>query len=193
MCFIPDGPFIISCDSDSLYLCVLPNNTVVATRDIKQASLFTVKPTDDGDNLYEFYLAHYGDSRRSECSLLGSQQLEPMARYLEASVNVMGKNPGPLKLKQNANHESSRFALHGRLSTTFTPSKINDWVSGKEIFYINCSRRQWAKDGYVCVRRASSQTRDQESFVTACVSTIKSHNDRTCFMLFRLLPAKLRD
>ena len=191
MCLISDGPFIVSCDNDSLYLCVLPNNTVVAMRDIKQAYLFTIKPTDDGDNLYEFYFAHYGDNCKSEYSLLGSQlkHLEPMARYLEANVNVLGKNPGPLKMKQNANHESSRFVLHGRLSTTFTPCKINNWVSGKEIFYINCSRREWAKDGYICVRQASSQ----ESFITACVSSIKSHNDRTCFMLFRLLPANLRD
>ena len=190
-----DGPFIISCDSDSLYFRVLPNNTVVATRDIRQASLFTIKPTDDGDNLHEFYLAHHGDKCKDECSLLGPQlkDLEPMARYLEARVNVFGKNPGPLKMKQNAHHESSRFALHGRLSTTFTPSKINKWVDGKEIFYINCSRREWAKDGYICVKKSSSRTTNQETFITACVSSTKSHDDRTCFMLFRLLPANLHD
>lgn len=171
----------------------MPDNNVIATNEIQRASPFFIKPIDDGDNPYEFLIAHYGEKSKKRSSttlIMEPQNLEPIARYLEAPVNVLGKNPGPLCLKQNTVQEISRFALHSRLVASGTPVMINEWISGRDIFYINCSRREWARDGYLCVKETEGS---KYAYITACVSSTKSHNNSTCYMLFRLLPTKLQE
>ena len=171
---------------------MLPDNTVIGTNDIQKASPLFIKPIDDGDHPYEFLIAYGGETPKRRCSTtlaMESHRLEPVARYLEAPVNAFGKNPGPLSLKQNTVQKVSRFVLHSRLVGSGSPVMTSEWITGRDIFYINCSRRKWAKDGYLCVKKGEGS---QYKYVTACVPSTKSHDNRSCYMLFRLLPAKLQ-
>ena len=108
---------------------------------------------------------------------------------MTAPLSAAGRNPGPLNVRASASQEDCRFALHNRLTRRLsfgTAFDLTGWTSGKDAFYINCSRRWFRKNGYVCVR----QNRPG-SFITACVSSRKDHNNTDTFMLFRLLPKSL--
>ena len=173
------------------------NFAIEATRKVENASLFYVIPNDDGDHPYEFIIGYYGD-RPSQpvtpfsVSPLGKTQLEPVARYLSAPVNIVGQNPGPLHLQYEVQEKRSRLTLLSRLVKGYSPVDTRAWVSGRDLFFINCARRTWKKDGYVCVKLITGRGQ-QPRLITACVSSVKSNNDRNLWMLFRLLPASYRD
>ena len=174
---------------------------VLATRDASQASRFFVAPTDDGHNRYEFHLVHYGDGcplkkelyrRSSGFSHFDSFEVQPIASYLSASLNMFGKNDGPLVMKDSAEEEECRFVLHHRLSrqkSRATAFDLATWTSSRDIFYINCSRRSFKRDGYLVVKWDEKS----DSFITACVSSIKDNSNSDTYMLFRLLPESVRN
>ena len=202
-----DGPFFIACGSggDGPFLRVDPRNhdAVVATRDIGIASPFYVLPTDNPDIPNEFYIAHYEDisdtrkvtRRKSEISVFSEHRLKisSVPKYLEAPLNWLGRNRGPLLMRDTVNEESSRFVLHHRVirNDKPRPNPLNSWINGGDMFYINCSRRRHRKDGYLCIRRAHLRQPEQQgddNFITACVRDIDYHDNVNVFMLFRLLP-----
>ena len=174
---------------------------VLATRDVSQASRFFVAPTDDGHNRYEFHIVHYGDDcplnkelyrRSSGFQHYDSCEVQPIASYLSASLNIFGKNDGPLVMKDSAEEEECRFVLHHRLSrqkSRATAFDLATWTSSRDIFYINCSRRSFKRDGYLVVK----WDKKSDSFITACVSSIKDHSKSNTYMLFRLLPESVRN
>ena len=126
-------------------------------------------------------------------STLSTQDLfevHPIGNYLAAPLSTFGRNPGPLDVRANVSHDKCRFVLHHRLThrkSSATAFDLTAWTSGRDIFYINCSRRRFKKDGYLCVK----QNRP-DSFITACVSSHDCHNNIDTFMLFRLLPNSAR-
>ena len=175
---------------------------MLATRDVSQASRFFVAPTDDGHNRYEFHIVHYSDScslkpelyRRSSStfSQFDRCEVQPIASYLSAPLNMLGKNSGTLVMKNSAEEEECRFVLHHRLSrqkSRTTAFDLATWTSSREIFYINCSRRSFKRDGYLVIKWEEKS----DSFITACVSSIKDHGNADTYMLFRLLPESFRN
>ena len=73
-------------------------------------------------------------------------------------------------------------------------SDLTGWTLSRDVFFINCSRRKFQRDGYLCVKAAQRGRHRIHSdfFHTACVPSLKEHNDVDKFMLFRLLPSSVR-
>ena len=197
--FSPAGPFLISFHNDTMFWSVNSDRdyAVEATRNIRNASLFYVIPSDDGENPYEFVLGYLGDNRsllkRATSTLTPSSkaQVQGLHRYLNARVSVSGGNPGPLHLQHHITESDSRLTLQNRLMKKSKPVDTTAWVQGRETFFINCARRRLKRDGYICVK--AIQTRGQVELITACVPSTSFHNDRNTWMLFRLLPGSYRD
>lgn len=189
------GPYIISCDDNRLFLTVdTSNHKVLATREVGNASLFFVDPNEDTGNINEFTITYYGDSdaaalTRPSSRLTPTSEVvqRPLGRYLSAPHNVAGFHSGPLQLKFTAMESDSRFKLLSRLVKSHTSIDINEWVCGREAFYVSCHHKTFKKDGYVCVRRRRNE------FITACVPRRTFHNEVDTWMLFRLLPHTCRN
>jgi len=168
---------------------------VEATQKVENASLFYVIPKDDGVHPYDFIIGYYGDkqlTRMPSTLSLHDKQVESVPRYLNAPVNIVGVNPGPLHLQYEVQEKRSRLTLLSRLVKGYSPVDTKAWVSGRDLFFINCARRTWKKDGYICVKQITVPGQ-QQRLITACVSSVKNNNERDLWMLFRLLPASYRD
>ena len=170
------------------------NYAVEATRRIENASEFYVIPSDDGEHPYEFLIGYRGDETKQPerssitASALANTQMGPIPRYLNSPVNFHGNNTGPLHLHYEVQERKSRLTLQSRLVKEYSPVDTRTWTSGGDLFFINCSRRKFKRDGYICVK----STR-QQRLITACVSSVTSNDERNTWMLFRLLPASYRD
>ena len=192
------GPYIVAFGTESklFYWSVDRDHfTVGATDNPLNASVFFINPNDDGKHPYEFQIAYSGDDLhllRRRISSLTTQchsSLEPMARYLCAPVSLFGFNRGPLHLKNNVS-SNSQFLLGSRLKKDELVN-THAWVQGRDMFFINCTRRRGRRDGYLCTRLR--RRGGQEEWVTACVPSTHFHNEQDTFMLFRLLPASHRE
>ena len=194
------GPYLVACCDDKIFWRVNKADkfAVEATRKVDDASLFYVFPSDSGAHPYEFIIGYYGDEPNqpatslSTVSPLGKTQIEPVACYLNAPVNIVGENSGPLRLQYEVQEKCSRLTLLSRLVKGHSPVDTKAWVSGRDLFFINCARRTWKKDGYICVKQITVPGQ-QPRLITACVSSVKHNNERDLWMLFRLLPASYRD
>lgn len=191
------GPFLVACGGDrQLYWSVDNTNyTVHATPNVKNASLFFVIPNDEGKYPHEFHITYMGDNRQlltrrvSSLTPLSQRPMEKISRYLSASVTAFGTNSGPLPLRFHVVGKS-RLILESRIGAEGAVSP-STWVCGREVFFINCTRRRFKRDGYICVRRQGR--RDEDRWITACVPSTHFHNEQDIFMLFRLLPASYRE
>jgi hypothetical protein len=178
--------------------------SIGATTDLNQASLFYILPDDDGKHVYEFRIGWKISTSRERLikrtkSILHPgrvSDLEPLCRYLDAKVNITGRNPGPLQLKSGVDNSYCRLTLHSRLiGKTKAPIDIKVWASGKEEFFVSCARRRLKMAGYIAVKRTfegreRSSRQTNERYTTACVPKQTCHNERDTWMLFRLLPAE---
>ena len=81
--------------------------------------------------------------------------------------------------------------LISRIVEHFSPFGISSWINGEEIFYIQCARRRLKKNGYICVKQIDFE--GTKKYITACISNLRKHNEKCIFMLFRLLPASIRE
>ena len=170
----PEGPFYLSCNDDHLFMKVTENFTVICTPKFEEANEFYIIPTYDGEHPHEFAIVYYDKPV--------IKSLDPVPRYLNAPVGLCGQNVGPLHMKFDVKAHNSRLALHSRLEKSFHPVEKDPWISGRDIFYINCARRGWKKNAYICVRARRGQ------YITACVPSTEEHNEeRHIFMLFRLI------
>ena len=118
-----------------------------------------------------------------------------MMKYLEADVNLLGRNSGPLHMRNDVKEENARFTLHSRLyRRKAAPADLRGWVCGKDRFFINCSRRAYRIDGFLAMKRALRGGGTQAEFSSICVSSVKHHNEiNHVFMLFSLISPKERD
>lgn len=195
-----DGPFYICCGvGPNLYLTVSPfNNAVLATRDISLASEFNIIPNDDQGGTNEFYIIFnkpnedlcHTDVLARKYSVLESSascSTKSIGLYLHAPVSICGDNPGPLFVCDIVTQKTSRFALNDRVVSDkgLNPVSLESWTNGSEMYYINCSRRPFRRDGYVAIKKIDDVTR--ERYVTVCVSNTHSHDNENIWMLFRLL------
>lgn len=182
VCHSVDGPYIIACNNDQLFLKVQPDGSVMACNDITESSHFHVKPTGNKAHPYRFYISHSDSSAKTDC-----KSIKKVARYLEAPVNVRGTNPGPLSVRYNVTQSNCRFTLHSRLvsaSSNDVPQGLTSWMDGRDIFFVKCSGPRYHKDGYLCVRQSQCS-----NYITSCVQDTSAHNDRSIFMLFHLIDA----
>lgn len=192
------GPFLIAFGSErSLkYWSVTDDYRIYGTSGLKNASLFFIISSDGGKHPYEFHISYMGDNRHvlkkrvSSLTPLSQKSVETIPRYLNAEVSVFGTNTGPLSLEYHVSGRS-RLLLFGRVANEKGPVSPTTWTQGRDMFFINCARRQMKRDGYVAMRRR--RRRGQEEWVSGCLPRKHSHNEDSVLMLFRLLPASLRD
>ena len=159
---------------------------MLATDDIKKSSTFYITQSEDRDTKNEFLIGY-----KRPNSAAGNRRV---TYFLEAPVSTFGYNLGPLKVKRNVKEEYCRFTLQDRLFKNLTPTvEVSDWVLGTEPYYINCSRRRFARDGYMAVKKVQQRPEDHPSYITACFPLIDYHdNDENIFMLFQLLRPSLK-
>ena len=195
LCLI-DGPFLITCGiASGLFLAVDPEtHAVKATAEVTKATHFQIIPSDDKYN--EFYIAYHKEKgrvlRKHHYSVFHSSDPgSTVALYLDAPVSVRGRNNGPLYMSDTVSDESSRFVLHSRIiQNKVSPVSISTWTSGNEMFYVNCSRRKRKINGYLAIKRVR-QSGDEDTYITACMSSRKYHDNSNVHMLFQLIPTYL--
>ncbi|XP_019850062.1 PREDICTED: uncharacterized protein LOC109580917 [Amphimedon queenslandica] len=188
-----NGPFLISCDlASGLFLAVDPEtHAVKATTEVTQATHFQIIPSNDKYN--EFYITYHKEigrviQKRRDSIFHSTEPLSTVALYLDAPVSVRGRNNGPLYMSDTVSDESSRFVLHSRIiHNKVSPVSISTWTSGTEMFYINCSRRKRKINGYLAVKRVRERGTNEDTYITACVSSRKYHDSSNVHMLFQLV------
>ena len=116
------------------------------------------------------------------------EDLPKISWYLTTSVNWRGqtlKNKQPTMV-MSGKAEKARMALRSRKSKHFQPAKLTEWISEKEVFFINCqeptAKRGIKRASYLCVKKIKDG-----SLIVGCEPDIKRHDDSHIFMLFRLL------
>ena len=215
------GPFIVACAGEQTLYWSVDNthHTVWATDDIRNASPFFIIPNDEGNNAYEFHIAYKGDDqcliRKQEVSTSSTPQhfTEQIPRYLSAPLTLCGVNAGSLQLKHHV-LEESRLILENRIGKDKGPVNPQNWVNGREVFFVRCARRSFKLDGYICVKQqrrggegewitacvpfkscVKQQRREggEDEWITACVPFKFLHNEQDIFMLFRLLPISYKE
>lgn len=161
---------------------------MVGTTNIKDSSDFFIGSNEDGESPYEFSIMYMA------ASPLKDRGIEPISRYLYAPVNTFGNNSGPLTLRLDAKDTKTKMMLHSRRTHHFNPVDTADWISSKDIFYLNCKQRSVKKNGYISVKRSPPGAGRDEEYITCCVPSIKTQSDtRDRYMLFRLLRANKKE
>ena len=198
------GPFLISCNNDDVYLTVNKEEgyTIEGTINIANASPFHIIPS-DGSHPSEFMIVYHGEKhtakypqlRRGSSSLTSHfhHAIRPMPRYLNAEVNTMGKNPGPLRLSMHVDESSARLVLQSRVKSRKHRTVVDNspWVSGREVYSIRCARRRLKREGYLCVKFRPGRE-NKPAYCTCIVPSVYGHSEENKFLLFRLLPASIK-
>ena len=191
-----EGPYLISCGNEKLrlYWKIGDNNTVKATPDVEDASIFFLISTGDQRYPHEFMICYHGEDEDALTRPRGildpkskEEDLAPLPLYLNGTASLFGYNAGPLEVKPNVTEENTRFILHNRVHSRYESIDFNSWMLGDE-YFINCSRRRFKWDGYLSVKK----TKLVLDYSTAIVPTQDYHNGLDTWMLFRLMPVEYR-
>ena len=190
------GPFFITCNRERIFLMVDKKSGVVkASRNIKEASKFFIVRSDEGDNHFSIVYeapSILSDAKKIQFDKVVGKHKPHVPMYLCVPVNWHGRTrpTKSVRMQMNGKASQSRMALHSRRSKHFQPAKITEWINEKEIFYVNCKERMKGhvkKSSYLCVKKVDSE------YTVQCEPSIKRHNDKDTFMLFRLLKPKDKD
>ena len=195
------GPFLIALGD--IYWKVNERNrfAIEGTTQVSQASLFFIIPTDNGDHPYEFIIGWHGDGHRalqrgtSTLSQDHGLHTPVMFRYLDANVNIFGRNSGPLYMRNDIHEHNARFSLHSRLfKKHMAPVDLREWVLGNDQFFVNCARRRGRIDGFLAMKRVAQRGGlRQAEYTSVCVPSIKYHNEVDAFMLFSLISPRVKE
>lgn len=197
-----DGPFLISSGS-GLYLRVTDTYAVMGTRNRQEASEFHIIPNDGTVKANEFLIGYYKDinepiirqrHERHHSIVSEANQTSKVMTYLNAPLTLLGRNSGPLYVQDTVSDSTCRFVLHSRVISqkkNQLPIPLSSWTSGGDMFFINCSRRSYRRDGYLSISRRPGGRNRPETYDTTCTSSTRHHDGRNVFMLFQLLPTAL--
>ena len=170
--------------------------TVHATTKIEEASLFFIYHTDQDDRSHEFQICWKGDPQSNDA---GSSSIKlkgdvSTTRYLMAPVSMFGLNSGPLRLESQGLLYDALFSLNSVLTRPYFEGNDNiptkAWLSGSESCLIRCTKRKWAIDGYLAIKRVQknlNEQQPQQEYVMCCESAPQRKDDGNIFMAFRLL------
>ena len=162
---------------------------VEATYDINKATQFFIVRCDEEDNHFHIVydtpmtFKRRSGSRQKFITKVGDPDHRPtIHRYLCADVNWRGrsKRNKPLRMNLDGQSTNSRLAIYCRKSSFHHPADLTEWVNEKEIFFINCQEQSLTTpvSSYLCVYASGR---------TGCKPTVRSHDEKNKFMLFRLL------
>ena len=168
------GPFLISCNDDSIFLKVNENLEVEGTEDASAASKFFIMPNDNIDSEVTFSIICQHPSSKPA--------LRPVPYYLAAPVGLFGSNRGPLRVEKSAAMGDTTFILQDRRKQG-KHVEISEWTEKEKVFYIKSPARRVFPDSYLCVKEARGL---ETAYTTACLSSI-SCNTTNKYLLFRLI------
>lgn len=178
------------------------NYSVEGTINVAKASSFHVVPC-DGSHPNEFMLIYHNKESTGHFQMLHrgnsclneefQQAVCPMPWYLNARTSMMGKNKGPLQLSDHVEEGNVRLVLQSRVQSKSSRTVMDPtpWVTGREVYFIRCARRQFHRDGYLCVKFQPGRE-GRPTYKLCIVSSTDDHNTDK-FMLFRLLPMSLKN
>ena len=170
-----------------LYWAVDESHHVMASSKKENASKFYVKPSDNPKHPDEFYICYYdtdiSELRNKDTSYQfdGTKEfVEPIPRYLMTPTDAFGRNSGPLKLKYQMRSRDSRLSLVSCIRKRHQPPvSLSEWMSGREMCFIQCARRKHMK-GYIAVVENLYGQYD-----TCCVHSKHNEDESMSFMLFQ--------
>ena len=170
--------------ANCLYWTVDEFYHVTAVSKKENASKFYIKPSNHPKHPEEFCICYY-DSDIVE--LQDKDQfdetkefVEPIPRYLVTPTDAFGRNPGPLKLKYHVRSRDTRLNLVSCIRRRHqTPVSLSEWISGREMCFIQCARRKHMK-GYIAVMR-----NELYCYKTCCIHSRRNEDESRYFMLFQ--------
>ena len=170
-------------------------NCITITRDIDQATVFHVIPSEDSDNTYDFNIGSHGKTLHQMVEddyaiSKHSKRLRPkIMRYLEMKTSWFGHSSGPLKLRPELSAKNARFCLYKQLEDDFlieAPADITPWLEGSRVYFISSARRK----SLIAIARSDTTAEGTEDVYTSkCVGSQGQHDEKSLWMLFRLIPA----
>ena len=162
----------------------------------------TVEATDNDEDASHFYIVRLDEDRYFSIVHEVTHESDPKLKkkieeecgthkpaillYLSVPVNWRGRShiKKPLQMKMSGKRFLTQMALQSRKSKHFQPEKLADWISGKEIFFIHCSKNTTSgsrtKGSYLCIyknEKFDANSAEEEITVSSkrVVSTEVSH------------------
>ena len=170
------------------------SGNVQASEDFDKATRFHIVRCDEHSNHFNITCDAPSSSMADEDyeeEIGRSENIPGIPMYLTTPVNWRGKvsnNQGP-KMVMSGKADKARMALHSRRHKHFQPVNLTEWINEKEVYFINCrepAMKGIKKGSYLCVKKTK-----KSEYVVQCEPDIKKNDDRSVFMLFRLLKVKL--
>ena len=173
--------------AECLYWTVDKGHHVTATSKKENALKFYIKPSNNPKHPEEFYICHY-DADISADELQDKDEVdetkefvEPIPRYLVTPTDAFGRNPGPLKLEYHVRSRDTRLSLVSCFRRRHqAPVSLSEWISGREMCFIQCARRKHMK-GYIAVMR----NKYHGHYETCCVHSKRNEDEYFSFILFQ--------
>ena len=193
------GPFLITCGKDrTIFLTVnKESGNLQASEDINNVTQFYIVRCDEHSNYFNITCDAPSSLAEEYCreESRGSVNIPGIPMYLTAPVNWRGQTPNTYqrpKMVMSGKADKARMALHSRRHKNFQPVKLTEWISEKEVYFINCREpalRGLIKRGsYLCVKKTKTSKKGKtHEYIVVCESDIKKNDDTGVFMLFRLL------
>ena len=188
------GQYLIQCGDEDMYWMVEttgPEHILTITTDIQQASVFSIIPSEETDENFDFSIGWRSKSLQDiiDCDDAESKESysRKMMRYLEVKTFFFfGHYAGPLRMKSEITAKDSRLCLYTQRidDNNYIPSDTNQWLAKKSVVFISSA----SKRSFIAVTRiAATEEGKQDQYKTKCLSSQKFHNETNVWMLFRLL------
>ena len=163
---------------------------MIAVSSKTNASKFYVKASNNAKHPDEFYICYFDVDLSEHRKIRPHDQfdktkeyVEPIPRYLQTPIDMLGHNPGPLKLGYHIKSRNTRLVLVNAVrSHRQPPVSLSVWMSGREMCFIQCARRRQRK-GYIAVTMDQFRT----GYHTCCVHSKCNESQPSSFMLFQIV------
>ena len=178
-----------------MYWKIGPNNHLTITEDMEQATVFHVIACEETDDPYDFTIGSHGTTLHQmieeDYALDASSKSlhQRIMRYLEVKTFFFGHFPGPLKLRSELSAKDARLCLYKQLEDDYfeTPADITPWINGQKVYFISSANRK----SLIGIYRFRKHGSEEIDHIAKCVNSQELHDEKSIWMLFRLLPADI--
>lgn len=169
------------------------DHNLTITKDIRQASVLSIIPSDETHENFDFSIGWQNETLQEVMDRDEEDfKKEPptMMRYLEVRTYFFfGHYAGPLRMKSESTIKDTRLCLYNQRMDE-VPAALSQWLTKKAVVFISSANRK----SFIAVSRVppmkdGSQSKEEykEEYKTKCVASLKFHDEKDVWMLFRLL------
>ena len=162
------------------------DHNLTITKDIRQASVLSIVPSDETHENFDFSIGWQNETLQDVIDRDEEDfKREPptMMRYLEVRTYFFfGHYSGPLKMKSESSVKDTRLCLYNQRMDG-VPSALSHWMNKKSVVFISSANRK----SFIAVSRVPATNESKEEYMTKCMGSLKSHDEKDVWMLFRLL------